>query len=306
MAASIPLVFSPLIPTIPSPDQSTFAGGHLSPELLKVFVQDVYGTKGAGTPELADKRPNPPVQASTREPTQPRGNPTVEPDPKHLAMASRIASYYQQQCLAVVGYQQRRCQAWANTHRQKCQETIHAAVLVVAWCIRDRIQRRQKRQRRRFRRGLSERHCRPTIAKRQSVTRWITGVPKDALSPTDPAPEKFADQEEADFSMDNRESTPDEDSQLFNVADSLIKNHPAKVNIPLMGVLSLGESDSDSENEREDNPCDNYDEGSERYEDGGKDSVMDENKTCDEDDLEDGESVVSSGDLQMVTGTAHH
>jgi hypothetical protein len=99
-------------------------------------------------------------------------------DPQYLAMASRIATYYQQRCQAVANYQQQRCQAWANMHRQKCHEMMQAAMLVVAWYIRDRISRKRKRAKRRFKRGLAEKSVvRPKVTKGESVRRWVLDVP---------------------------------------------------------------------------------------------------------------------------------
>lgn len=58
------------------------------------------------------------------------------------------------------------------------------------------------------------------------------------------------DKEERDFDMD-REVPADKDTQLFSVADNLIKSHLARIDVPLLGVLSFDESDSESESEYE-------------------------------------------------------
>jgi hypothetical protein len=173
-------------------------------------------------------------------------------------MASRIASYYQQRCEAVANFQQQRCQVWANAQRQKCQEMMQAATVIVAWYIRDRISRRRKRQKRSFKRALSQRatvtRSSPRdgkVTKGESVRRWVMNVPLGATAApptTTLAQEKPADKEEAEFDVD-RETPADKDSQLFSVADNLIKSHLARVDVPLLGVLSFDESESESESE---------------------------------------------------------
>jgi hypothetical protein len=47
----------------------------------------------------------------------------------------------------------------------------------------------------------------------------------------------------------DRDVPADKDSQLFSVADNLIKSHLARVDVPLLGVLSFDESESESESE---------------------------------------------------------
>lgn len=169
-------------------------------------------------------------------------------------MASRIASYYQQRCQALANFQQQRCQAWANAQRQKCQEMTQAATVIVAWYIRDRIKRRRRRQKRAFKRGLAHKAAVASSArggvttKGEAVRRWVMDVPLGAASP--PSRELPVDKEEVDFDMD-REAPADKDSQLFSVAENLIKSHLATVDVPLLGVLSFDESESESEEENE-------------------------------------------------------
>ena len=174
-------------------------------------------------------------------------------DPRYLAMASRIASYYQQRCQAVANFQQQRCQVWANAQRQKCQEVMQAAMLVVAWYIRDRISRRRKRQRRSFMKGLKQKASLSSagrITKGEAVRRWVLDVPlrtetrlqgsgSDVATPLDEA--------EAAFQMDQEDQTPDKDSQLFSVADNLIRSQLTRIDVPLLGTLSFDESDDESE-----------------------------------------------------------
>ncbi|KAL2257664.1 hypothetical protein VTK26DRAFT_9329 [Humicola hyalothermophila] len=69
-----------------------------------------------------------------------------------------------------------------------------------------------------------------------------------AASPSDPTRDLPADKEEIDFDMD-RETPADKDSQLFDVANNIIKSHLASVDVPLLGLLSFDESDSESESE---------------------------------------------------------
>jgi hypothetical protein len=190
-----------------------------------------------------------------------------------MAIASRIASYYQQRCQAVAAFQQQRCQAWANAQRQKCQEMMQAATVIVAWYIRDRISRRRKRRRRAFRRGLAVRGgdrdvggfgagAGGRVTKGEAVRRWVMGVPierkkrrgdggggdESSAAASSNSKGLPADKAEADFDMD-RDVPADKDSQLFSVADNLIKSHLARVDVPLLGVLSFDESESESESE---------------------------------------------------------
>lgn len=172
-----------------------------------------------------------------------------------------MAAFYQQRCQAILNYQQQRCQTWANTHRQKCQEMMQAAMLVVAWYIRDRIGRRRRRNKRSFRRGLREKNSaarRGGIGKAggaptkgETVRKWVTDIPEAALSPTNGIRDDMVlDQEEREFDVE-KEVTPDKDGQLFMVADEMIKSQLAKIDVPLLGALNLDDSDSESESEDE-------------------------------------------------------
>jgi hypothetical protein len=149
---------------------------------------------------------------------------------------------------------------------------MQAATVIVAWYIRDRISRRRKRRRRAFRRGLAVRGgdrdvggfgagAGGRVTKGEAVRRWVMGVPiekkkksgkgGDGGEEASTAPSSKglpADKEEVDFDMD-REVPADKDSQLFSVADNLIKSHLARVDVPLLGVLSFDESESESESE---------------------------------------------------------
>lgn len=169
-------------------------------------------------------------------------------DPKYLAMVSRIAAYYQQRCQAVANYQQQRCQAWANMHRQRCQDMMQASMLVVAWYVRDRIQRRRRREKRRFKSGLRRRTSQPKITRTEVVRRWVKQIPDETESPNSPVVDPPADKAEAEFSMD-KDPQPDKDIKLFEMADNLIKSQYKKIEVPIMGVLNFDESDNDSESE---------------------------------------------------------
>ncbi|PKS12024.1 hypothetical protein jhhlp_001320 [Lomentospora prolificans] len=203
----------------------------------------------------------PPPPLSTSDPTQSSSTPQApthtQPqtpsmmdfvmDPKDMMMATRIAAFYQQRCQAITNYQQQRCQAWANTYRQKCHETMQAAMLVVAWYVRDRIRKRRRKQKDKFRRGLRERRTQPRpVPKGERVRRWVAQVPEDPL-PVDTVPmDRVMDKEEASFSID-AEVPPDRDTKLFEMADNLIKSQYRNIEVPLMGVLSFDESESESE-----------------------------------------------------------
>lgn len=207
-------------------------------------------------------------------------------DPKYLAMVSRIAAYYQQRCQAVANYQQQRCQAWANMHRQRCQDMMQASMLVVAWYVRDRIQRRRRREKRRFKSGLRRRTSQPKVTRTEVVRRWVKQIPEVAEPPNDPVKDLPLDKVEAEFSMD-KDPQPDKDAKLFEMADNLIKSQYKKIEVPIMGVLNFDDSDNDSESDL-DEP-EQFDEMEEDEEGEGEDEyyeVEDDDLYDDEDDME--------------------
>jgi hypothetical protein len=59
-----------------------------------------------------------------------------------------------------------------------------------------------------------------------------------------------ADEEEASFSM-SHETPPDKDTDLFNVADRLIRSQVTKIDVPLFGSLSFDESENEEGTESE-------------------------------------------------------
>lgn len=217
-------------------------------------------------------------------------------DPRYLAMASRIASYYQQRCQAVANFQQQRCQAWANAQRAKCQEMMQAAMLVVAWYIRDRINRRRRRQRRSFKHGLKQKARlgpRSKITKGETVRRWVMDVPLGATaSPKAESNDekRFLDKEEETFEMDKEDPPVDKDTQLFNVADSMIKSQVARIDVPLLGILSFDKSDDESESESEE---EEEEEEEDNFEQAGDEDMneYDEDGEFEEVDVADSKSV---------------
>ncbi|KAK4239807.1 hypothetical protein C8A03DRAFT_13830 [Achaetomium macrosporum] len=316
MATSIPLPVKNQIPITPPPDFHMFMK-EPPPHFPNPFANGIRQSQPAAnvtshqnplqplhqpqrrqpsqqpSQASADLDPSDPTTASTKP--QLHDDPTTAAaaaaaatgqfDPRYVAMASRIATYYQQRCQAVANFQQQRCQAWANAQRQKCQEMMQAATVIVAWYIRDRIQRRRKRRRRAFKRGLKARTTSAAAAasmsrepggggggarvtKGEAVRRWVMGVPS-AASPAGSTGSRDVplDKEEADFDMD-REVPADKDTQLFNVADNLIKSHLARIDVPLLGVLSFDESETESESESEVDDFMDYEDDGGEEEDG--------------------------------------
>ncbi|KAK3941557.1 hypothetical protein QBC46DRAFT_286044 [Diplogelasinospora grovesii] len=283
MATPLSIPFLGQIPVTPPPDHQIFGKAPIPPpQVPRTFMQQANTAMGSPLREpVRPQSSHAPVPGGSPQ-TQNHQNvldPAFAGDPKYLAMASRIASYYQQRCQAISNFQQQRCQAWANMHRQKCQEMTQAAMLVVAWYIRDRISRRKRRQKRAFKRGLSEKVARapPMKTKGESVRRWVMGVPSPSGSnnnAVDAAHDKPLDIDEIDFEMD-KESTPDKDAKLFNVADNLIKSQLAKIDVPLLGVLSFDPSDSEKEEEEYEEEEYEYSEEMEEY-DGDYDDEYDD------------------------------
>lgn len=238
-------------------------------------------------------------------------------DPKYIQLVSRMAAFYQQRCQAILNYQQQRCQTWANSHRQKCQEMMQAAMLVVAWYIRDRIGRRRRRNKRAFRRGLREKS---QISRRdragagasgfptrgEAVRKWVMDIPEAALPDDGSRSEGRLDVEERSFDVE-REVLPDKDTQLFTVADQMIKSQLAKIDVPLLGALNLDDSDSDSDSEDGDGGMRYHGQQEEEEEEEEEDCDMEEDEDEYEDDEEeyedyddddlDEESEVLVGDL---------
>lgn len=141
---------------------------------------------------------------------------------------------------------------------------MQAAMLVVAWYIRDRIGRRRRRNKRSFRRGLREKNHAAAISKRgggsssgrpskgETVRKWVMDIPEAALSPNNGMRDDAGlDKEEREFDVE-KEVVPDKDTHLFTVADQMIKSQLAKIDVPLLGALNLEASDSESESEDDD------------------------------------------------------
>jgi len=186
---------------------------------------------------------------------------------------------------------------------------MQAATVIVAWYIRDRIQRKRRKQRKAFKRGLAQR-AREAIRERESgrgmskgerVRRWVMSVPTGEENASQAgsaaarrSPELPADQEEREFDID-RERGEDKDSQLYNVADNLIKSHLARIDVPLLGVLSFDPESESSDSEEsdyelmdyEDEPELGEDPGEEEEEDDDDEEEEEEEEYDDEDDAED-------------------
>ncbi|KAK2701178.1 hypothetical protein QWA68_000090 [Fusarium oxysporum] len=306
---------NPFTPVTPPPESHSFpklpAQRPLQNNLKrKASMQEPFsGLAGLNTPTMMAPPPPPPtsqprMSSSPNRSSGPSSSNTPQPsesttpelpsiaganlDPKYLAMVSRIAAYYQQRCQAVANYQQQRCQAWANMHRQKCQDMMQASMLVVAWYVRDRIQRRRRREKRHFRSGLRRRTDQNKIARTEVVRRWVKQIPEGPESPNEPINVQLADREEAEFSMD-RETQPDKDTKLFEMADNLIKSQYKKIEVPIMGVLNFDESDNDSESdldEPEPEQYDEMDEAEDLAEDDEYYEVEDDELYDDEDEIE--------------------
>lgn len=74
------------------------------------------------------------------------------------------------------------------------------------------------------------------------------GVPSDAHPADSVVMDRVADKDEERFSMGG-EAPSDRESKLLEVADGLIKSQYRSIEVPLMGVLSFDESESESEGE---------------------------------------------------------
>ncbi|KAK2065821.1 hypothetical protein LY76DRAFT_133454 [Colletotrichum caudatum] len=302
MAAPLPTFnFNPLAPVTPPPEHLSFRTPALplSAQLKRKAAEaKITNDNVAGTMEKEEPPRTIPPMGAPPKPTSISSMSAADPnqppmDPRYAAMVSRIAAYYQQRCQAISNAQQQRCQAWANMHRQKCQEMMQAAMLVVAWYVRDRLQRRRRKQKRQFRTGLRARSARSRVTKGEGVRRWVMNMPAGLSSPPVLGPDDLADQDEAHFSMD-REVAPDKDAKLFEMADSMIRSQYRKVEVPILGVLGF-EEDSGSESETDD--CEQpmnvefEDDGVEEYDNDEDDVDLD-----DEDEEEEtGSEVVYRG-----------
>jgi hypothetical protein len=223
-------------------------------------------------------------------------------DPRVVAMASRISAYYQQRCQAISAYQQQRYQQWASMQRQKCQDMMQAAMLVVAWYVRDRVSRRRRRAKHQFKRGLSRRTGAVAgPAKGERLRGWVLDVPDDVVSARHGGRERPADPQEDGFSFDQKEGKTDRDSKLFQVADDLIKSQVGKIEVPLLGLLDLEDSESDSDSDEE---------GEEEYEQGDQEMEYEEEVEEDEDgderqqaaDVVTKQERMGSQDVQVSSG----
>ncbi|KAE9578892.1 hypothetical protein CGCF415_v013320 [Colletotrichum fructicola] len=300
MAAHLPTInFNPLAPVTPPPEHLSFRkpalplSAQLKRKAAEANLDDHNVPMKRESPSTSSSQPT--AQAKPTSIPTPSTDPSQPPmDPRYVAMVSRIAAYYQQRCQAISNAQQQRCQAWANMHRQKCQEMMQAAMLVVAWYIRDRIQRRRRRQKRHFRSGLRAQSTRSRVAKGEGVRRWVMNIPEGLPSPHIPALDDLADQEEAHFSMD-KEPPPDKDSKLFEMADGMIRSQYRKIEVPILGVLGFEESESESESEADDDFDQPLDDELEEGEVEDYDDEEDDLDLYEDEDEEDGSEVVHKG-----------
>ncbi|KAK2004650.1 hypothetical protein LX36DRAFT_706148 [Colletotrichum falcatum] len=299
--------FNPLAPVTPPPEHLSFRkpalplSAQLKRKAAEANITNDHVTatmKKEESPRAIPPMGAPPRPISTSNTSA--ADPNQPPmDPRYAAMASRIAAYYQQRCQAISNAQQQRCQAWANMHRQKCQEMMQAAMLVVAWYVRDRVQRRRRKQKRQFRTGLRARSTRSRVTKGEGVRRWVMNVPPGLSSPPVLGPGDLADQDEAQFSMDG-EVPPDKDAKLFEMADSMIRSQYRKVEVPVLGVLDF-EEDSESESEADD--CDQpmndeFEDGEIEYDDDDDDLDL-----GDEEEEEEAGSEIVHGGTGTGTGS---
>ncbi|KAF7559772.1 hypothetical protein G7046_g4369 [Stylonectria norvegica] len=303
MAAMMASV-SPFTPVTPPPESQAFPKPLLARPLQNSLKRKASTQEPLNGTSLPPLPPLPPAPTSQPQMVpSPDGGPPdstkltpdihvagANMDPKYLAMVSRIAAYYQQRCQAVANYQQQRCQAWANMHRQRCQDMMQASMLVVAWYVRDRIQRRRRREKRIFKSGLRRRTGQPKITRTEVVRRWVKQIPQDTESPNRAVTTQLADKAEADFSMD-KEPSPDKDAKLFEMADNLIKSQYKKIEVPIMGVLNFNESDNDSESDQEE--PEQFDEMEEDDDAEGDD---DEYYEVEDDDLYEDDEMEYDGD----------
>ncbi|KAK4043628.1 hypothetical protein C8A01DRAFT_43386 [Parachaetomium inaequale] len=351
MATPIPLPSKVEAPVTPPPEFMFMKG---RPQIPGPFSQGLHHqtTPPTSTSTLPQETP-PQIQpnqtsilSNTTDPTLPQpplhniinstnNNPQTTPTPvlapaaeppfgpQHLAIASRIASYYQQRSQALATLQQQRCQAWAARQRQQCQAVMQAATVVVAWYMRDRIVRRRRRKGRGFQRGLEARdrglRSGGRVAKGEAVRRWVLGVPSARECGMggggDSGRELPRDREEVEFDVDRELAAKDGDARLFEVADNIIKSHLARADVPLLGALSFEESESGSESDEEGGEeLMDYEDGEgeeyeEEYEEEGDGGEMDEKERVDDGearghgsgDVGKGELASGSKDAQLGT-----
>jgi len=181
---------------------------------------------------------------------------------------------------------------------------MQAAMLVVAWYVRDRIQRRRRRQKTKFRDGLRELKGKPKVTRGEVVRRWVLQVPEKTHSHDTVQMDRVQDKHEAHFDMD-AESPADRDAKLFEMADNLIRSQYKKIEVPVLGVLDFEESESEAESARESSQSDDEDEEV----DGNNSEDEQDEELEDEDDEElydDGDLDMDDMDEESVSGLAQN
>jgi hypothetical protein len=128
----------------------------------------------------------------------------------------------------------------------------------------------------------------------------VLDVPSDVLSASEAGRKKLPDPEEAGFTMD-KEAEPDKDTQLYRVADNLIKSQVNKIDVPLMGILDFNESESESESESEEEEFD-YDQEEEEMDDYEDDDGEYENEDNQAGDTADKRDNMGSQEVQVSSG----
>lgn len=124
---------------------------------------------------------------------------------------------------------------------------MQASKLVVAWYIRDRIQRKRRQQKRKFNSGLRDRATKAGSARGDAISRWVAQIPETPTPPEITTATTLVDAEEANFTMDTQTQPIDQETKIFQTVDTLIRSQTKKIELPLLGILDLAESDVESE-----------------------------------------------------------
>lgn len=237
---TLPPISDPILPKFPISESTFFtrpSSNHMGKDDLRAkptAQQNPFQTGAAPPSPSTPNTPHFPPLAG------------VNVDPKLYPYIARIAAYYQHRCEAIVGFQQQRCLAWANIQRRRYLDMMHGSKLVVAWYIRDRIQRKRRQQKRKFHTGLKERASKPKMTRRDGIARWVSQISEDSTPPDKAVTERSLDRDEIDFTIGATKPV-DPESKMLQTVDMLIRSQTKKVELPVLGVLDLSESDHESE-----------------------------------------------------------